>query len=307
MGTLEVRSELVRQVLGEKVDVGLNAGRTPVWRVPVPTALPRRKSPGRFEPSSFSAFRKKSTRKHKTSLRQHRYNNSNKHYYFYYPAIQPNTHIPSRNQNNHPHGQISEPFKTRKDFIGQKVAAAAAAVGKQRKMDNRQRLEPRDVQITMTVPSATLRPILSSLPLSIRQSDSDTVSGATSPVSGVEIVALGVKETDSTNTTVVLTLRDHHQLNEEDEDEEEEEVEEEEEGVERLVDDLQGILSRPKRSYSRRRMSYGMNGRIRAQMLAHRLSISYRHVQPCSYKDRYYCMNGGTCVFVGALDIKTCR
>ena len=174
-------------------------------------------------------------------------------------------------------------------------------------MDNRQRLEPRDVQITMTVPSATLRPILSSLPLSIRQSDSDTVSGATSPVSGVEIVALGVKETDSTNTTVVLTLRDHHQLNEEDEDEEEEEVEEEEEGVERLVDDLQGILSRPKRSYSRRRMSYGMNGRIRAQMLAHRLSISYRHVQPCSYKDRYYCMNGGTCVFVGALDIKTCR
>ncbi|BFZ11675.1 hypothetical protein BsWGS_14713 [Bradybaena similaris] len=37
------------------------------------------------------------------------------------------------------------------------------------------------------------------------------------------------------------------------------------------------------------------------------LSITYGHVMPCEYKDRFYCMNAGTCVFVGALDIKTCR
>lgn len=37
------------------------------------------------------------------------------------------------------------------------------------------------------------------------------------------------------------------------------------------------------------------------------LSITYGHVMPCEYKDRFYCMNGGTCVFVDALDIKTCR
>lgn len=53
--------------------------------------------------------------------------------------------------------------------------------------------------------------------------------------------------------------------------------------------------------------SSGLNGHILKQMLAYRLSISYRHVQPCEYSDRFYCMNGGTCVFVGALDIKTCR
>ena len=169
----------------------------------------------------------------------------------------------------------------------------------------------------MTVPSATLSAILPFLPLTAKpQSGSDTASAAASSlVSGLEIVGLGLKESDPTNTTMVLTLRDHHNYHQteeteegEGEDEEDEKDKEEEEGVKRLADDLQGVLlSRPKRSFSRRRMGYGMNGRIRAQMLAHRLSISYRHVQPCSYKDRYYCMNGGTCVFVGALDIKTCR
>ena len=184
-----------------------------------------------------------------------------------------------------------------------------------RKVDVSQRLEPTEVQITMTVPSATLGAILPFLPLTAKpQGGSDTASAATSSlVSGLEIVGLGLKESDPTNTTMVLTLRDHHNYHqpeetEEGEGEDEEDKEEEEEGVKRLADDLRGVLlSRPKRSFSRRRMSYGMNGRIRAQMLAHRLSISYRHVQPCSYKDRYYCMNGGTCVFVGALDIKTCR
>lgn len=45
---------------------------------------------------------------------------------------------------------------------------------------------------------------------------------------------------------------------------------------------------------------------IRKQHYVH-VSITYGHVVPCEYKDRFYCMNGGTCVFVGALDIKTCR
>ncbi|XP_021343056.1 pro-neuregulin-3, membrane-bound isoform-like isoform X2 [Mizuhopecten yessoensis] len=31
------------------------------------------------------------------------------------------------------------------------------------------------------------------------------------------------------------------------------------------------------------------------------------HVIPCSYSDRHYCLNAGTCVLVAALDIKTCR
>uniref|UniRef100_A0A0B7BBJ4 EGF-like domain-containing protein n=1 Tax=Arion vulgaris TaxID=1028688 RepID=A0A0B7BBJ4_9EUPU len=37
------------------------------------------------------------------------------------------------------------------------------------------------------------------------------------------------------------------------------------------------------------------------------VSITYGHVMPCEHKDRFYCMNGGTCVYVGALDIRTCR
>ncbi|XP_060074345.1 uncharacterized protein LOC132554065, partial [Ylistrum balloti] len=31
------------------------------------------------------------------------------------------------------------------------------------------------------------------------------------------------------------------------------------------------------------------------------------HVIPCSFSDRHYCLNAGTCVLVAALDIKTCR
>ena len=31
------------------------------------------------------------------------------------------------------------------------------------------------------------------------------------------------------------------------------------------------------------------------------------HTSPCNWADRYYCLNRGTCVFVHALEIKTCR
>ncbi|KAL3873897.1 hypothetical protein ACJMK2_036976 [Sinanodonta woodiana] len=31
------------------------------------------------------------------------------------------------------------------------------------------------------------------------------------------------------------------------------------------------------------------------------------HTSPCKSEDRHYCLNEGTCVFVGALEIKTCR
>ena len=31
------------------------------------------------------------------------------------------------------------------------------------------------------------------------------------------------------------------------------------------------------------------------------------HTSPCNWADRFYCLNGGTCVFVHALEIKTCR
>lgn len=31
------------------------------------------------------------------------------------------------------------------------------------------------------------------------------------------------------------------------------------------------------------------------------------HTSPCDYADRHYCLNGGTCVFLGALEMKTCR
>lgn len=31
------------------------------------------------------------------------------------------------------------------------------------------------------------------------------------------------------------------------------------------------------------------------------------HTSACDHADRHYCLNGGTCVFVGALEIKTCR
>ncbi|KAL8623871.1 hypothetical protein ACOMHN_002199 [Nucella lapillus] len=160
-----------------------------------------------------------------------------------------------------------------------------------------------DVDLTLTLPSSLIQPLLTSLPLTKRHQTGAKTSSASPKV---EIVGLRIQDADDTNTTVVLSLRDHRS-NEDKEKEEEgwdregnKEVETEENQHQR------GPHSRAKR-FARRRISYGMNSRIRAQMLAHRLSISYRHVQPCSYKDRYYCMNGGTCVFVGALDIKTCR
>lgn len=31
------------------------------------------------------------------------------------------------------------------------------------------------------------------------------------------------------------------------------------------------------------------------------------HTSPCDYEDRHYCLNGGTCIFLGALEMKTCR
>lgn len=31
------------------------------------------------------------------------------------------------------------------------------------------------------------------------------------------------------------------------------------------------------------------------------------HLQACAPEDRYYCLNGGTCVFVGVLEVTTCR
>ena len=31
------------------------------------------------------------------------------------------------------------------------------------------------------------------------------------------------------------------------------------------------------------------------------------HTSPCAHRDRHYCLNGGTCFFVGALEIKTCQ
>ncbi|CAL1542165.1 unnamed protein product [Lymnaea stagnalis] len=63
--------------------------------------------------------------------------------------------------------------------------------------------------------------------------------------------------------------------------------------------------SKPYLSRSRRNADDYMN-QFRRKMRA-RLSITYGHVMPCEYQDRYYCMNGGTCVFVGALKLKTCR
>ena len=345
MGTLDVRSDLVRRVPEERADVGFNAGHVPVGRgrvPPVPATVPRRNMARRFRlssssyssssssSSSSSALRNRSNRKYKTSqqLRSTNYHHhhNNKHQYFYYKtAAQPNSHLPSGNNNNNKNNKSLHSRRRQKmttqpsgKTSGSRKSHRQPAGKADRKVDIRQRLEPTEVQITMTVPSATLSAILPFLPLTAKsQSGSDTVSAAASSlVSGLEIVGLGLKESDPTNTTMVLTLRDHHNYHQPEETEEgegedekdEKDKEEEEEGVKRLAVDLQGVLlSRPKRSFSRRRMSYGMNGRIRAQMLAHRLSISYRHVQPCSYKDRYYCMNGGTCVFVGALDIKTCR
>ncbi|BFZ07066.1 hypothetical protein BsWGS_10105 [Bradybaena similaris] len=63
--------------------------------------------------------------------------------------------------------------------------------------------------------------------------------------------------------------------------------------------DSSDYLSRTRRSPSRSRKRNG-------PQYVH-LSITYGHVMPCEHKDRFYCMSGGTCVFVGALDIKTCR
>ncbi|XP_005090820.1 uncharacterized protein LOC101848794 [Aplysia californica] len=66
-------------------------------------------------------------------------------------------------------------------------------------------------------------------------------------------------------------------------------------------------LSRTKRRSPRRRSRHPA---FKARFLQHmrrQLAINYGHVTPCEYKDRFYCMNGGTCVIIGTLDIKTCR
>ncbi|GFN82324.1 gephyrin [Plakobranchus ocellatus] len=71
--------------------------------------------------------------------------------------------------------------------------------------------------------------------------------------------------------------------------------------------DSTSYLSRTRRSsYWRRRTRTRNSRRFEARMRA-RFTIRYDHVRPCRRRDRYYCLNGGTCVFVVALDIKTCR
>lgn len=72
-------------------------------------------------------------------------------------------------------------------------------------------------------------------------------------------------------------------------------------------------LSRTRRSYNKQRRGYRRRLRMRRFRMRMRtyirrqLAINYGHVSPCGYHDRYYCMNGGTCVIIGDLDIKTCR
>ena len=63
---------------------------------------------------------------------------------------------------------------------------------------------------------------------------------------------------------------------------------------------------RDKRSFTRITMG-DLDNRIIPNLAAEVLDIAYTHVVPCVFADRFYCLNGGTCVFVGALDIKTCR
>ena len=76
--------------------------------------------------------------------------------------------------------------------------------------------------------------------------------------------------------------------------------------------DSNAYLSRTRRSsyrsrYLRRRRLYSRNSSRYMARLRGMASIHYNHVRPCLRRDRYYCMNRGTCVFVAALDIKTCR
>ena len=78
--------------------------------------------------------------------------------------------------------------------------------------------------------------------------------------------------------------------------------------------DSNSYLSRTRRSpyrsrYLRRRRPrpYSRSSSRYVALLRARFAITYNHVRPCLRRDRFYCMNGGTCVFVVALDIKTCR
>ncbi|XP_046575611.1 uncharacterized protein LOC124283664 [Haliotis rubra] len=70
------------------------------------------------------------------------------------------------------------------------------------------------------------------------------------------------------------------------------------------------VVVGPTRPGHRSRRSYGrsyLDNRISPYLSGGPIDITYTHVVPCVYADRYYCLNGGTCVFVGALDLKTCR
>ncbi|RUS89089.1 hypothetical protein EGW08_003152 [Elysia chlorotica] len=81
--------------------------------------------------------------------------------------------------------------------------------------------------------------------------------------------------------------------------------------VSRLLDS-NAYLSRTRRSsyrsrYLRMRRPYVRVPPSYMATLQELYKISFNHVRPCYRRDRYYCMNGGNCVFVIALDIKTCR
>lgn len=70
------------------------------------------------------------------------------------------------------------------------------------------------------------------------------------------------------------------------------------------------VVVEPTRAGHRSKRSYGrsyLDNRISPYLSGGPIDITYTHVVPCVYADRYYCLNGGTCVFVGALDLKTCR
>ena len=75
-------------------------------------------------------------------------------------------------------------------------------------------------------------------------------------------------------------------------------------------------LVRQRRSYRHHRRQHRRRQRMmrmrkfRLRMRQHirrQLAITYGHVSPCPWRDRFYCMNGGTCVIIGDLDVKTCR
>lgn len=180
-------------------------------------------------------------------------------------------------------------------------------------------------QVTTVVPIAALGPFLLHPDLPLQQSLEKTLASRSMSSSGgtvrLHVVDVQVLDLNPENGTIAVTVRGsprqvQHVLDSVAMPKAEVTSERTEEGASSSeAADGGGVgAGAAPRSHPRNRrsirslgISYGMNGRIRTHMQAHRLSISYRHVQPCTYADRFYCMNGGTCVFVGALDIKTCR